>query len=674
MTGRPSKVAGTGTASSTVGKDASGSGPAYMASSEKVASPAILMKLQSKALPTMSPDTSQKTTPPSVHARARLASLAVPMLLLATNVAVPSRALAQSVVVFGDSSADIGSGGPDFRPTNLGEMWSETLSRRIGKDLTNARSLTYDASDNLTGNTYTGGTSYAISGSTASRFDFPFTLSDQVSFYIQDRKTFGKDDLVFVWITRNDITQAFFEGVAYDPTAYANDYVDAINSMQAAGARNIVAFGAETKLYPTQLVLDAGTTQDQVDDLSEASRASDAVLWPMLKEKNVYIIDIDRLAEDVRNNPLKYGFEFTTENYQGRGDTSGTPPQARENDGNVFTGDGHYTTAMQLVVSDFALAQVRARDQYRTNLLHTGYRFRSNLAAVDFNRLQGQEDERGGWRVYGETDFEDSNAGGDLIAYVMLEQQTIYGTMGGDYRTDDGLLVGGSLALGTGSGDYDDNSGSVDQKNMQISGYVSKQLYPGFYIHATASGGGARFTSIRRETELGSNTSAATEGDTEAQYQTLAVGFGQTKHLQGMIVTGELQVATEKTTIDGYREAEGVLALSYGDSEFSSELLSLGFHLEREAATGQISPFASVKWTHDFNDDSVIVRLGPTDATVVDYVSDRPFTDEVNFQVGASYLTANGLEVHGALTATQYFGGSGDWGSVGLTLNLSRKL
>jgi phospholipase/lecithinase/hemolysin/uncharacterized protein YhjY with autotransporter beta-barrel domain len=615
-----------------------------------------------------------KNKSPLSQGPTKFAALAAPIFLLTTTALVPSQLLAQSVVVFGDSSADLGSQGPDRRPTNKGEMWSESLAKRVGKTSTFARSLSYDANGTLTANKFTGGNSYAINGSTASRFAGVPTLSDQVNFYIQDRKTFNKDDLVFVWITRNDITSAFVDGLSYNPETYANDYVAAIKSMQTAGARNIVAFGAETKLLPVQLSLDAGLPLELIDTLSLASRASDAALWPKLTARNVYILDLDRLAEDVRTSPAKYGFKFTTDSYLGRGDTTGVSQQSRPNDGNVFTEDGHYTTAMQAVVSDFALAQVRARDQYLTNLLQTGYRFRANLATIDANRLAGQASDSTGWRIFGGTSFDMTKSGGERFADVRLEQETLYGQAGADFRTEGGLLIGGSFDLGIGSGDYADKAGKVEQNTVQIAGYVSKQLNSGFFIHATASGGGVRFTTIERTTNLGATAKASVKGDTGAQYQSAAIGLGQTTRLRGMILTGDAQFAAEKAKIKAYREDEGVLALSYGDSEFSSEILSLGLRVEREPEIGQFNPYAAVKWSHDFKDDSVKVKVGPTSATIVDYVTERPFTNEFTLQIGASYQSKHGLEVRGGLTTTQYSGASGDWGTVGIALNVSKKL
>lgn len=88
----------------------------------------------------------------------KLASLSAP-LFLAAVAATPAPVAAQTIVVFGDSSADLGSQGPDRRPTNRGDMWSEALAKRVGKTSTFARSLSYDADGNLISNKFTGGNS-----------------------------------------------------------------------------------------------------------------------------------------------------------------------------------------------------------------------------------------------------------------------------------------------------------------------------------------------------------------------------------------------------------------------------------------------------------------------------------------------------------------------------------
>lgn len=600
----------------------------------------------------------------------RFRNLTWATILTASTFFTPGLAQASDVYVFGDSSADLGSQGPDRRPTNKGEMWSETLAKRIGRTSTFARSLTYDGDGNLIANVPTGGNSYAVNGSTAQRYADVFTLSDQVDFFVQDKKKFQSDDLVFVWITRNDITSAFIDGVSYDPNAYADAFIGGIDKMQRAGARNIVSYGAETKFLPNQWSLDVGFTQENLDQLEVATVASEAALWPKLAAKNVYILDLNRLTEDVRLNPAKYGFLYTTENYQGRGDTSGKASQDYDNDGNVFTNDGHYTTAMQGVVSDFALAQVRARDQYTTILVDTAYAFRSALSGVGANRTDGLTAGSQDWRVFSGGTYAGAASKRQGLTDVDLIQDGFAGYAGAELRLDAEWRIGGQLDLGLRKGTFDDNSGKADANSAQISGYVTHQFGDGWFAHATASAGGVRFVSIKRTSKLGATASAEAEGSTGARFGAAQLGVGKVTRLDDWLLTAEGQWSVERTTIKGYREKSGVLALTYGESDVASNLLSVAVRAELPAKAEQFSPYAGVRYTHDFQNKDVTVRLGPTGDTVVDYVTERAFQDQADLELGVSYLTSSGLKLKGAVRSSLHFAGEKSWADATLQIGL----
>ncbi len=162
--------------------------------------------------------------------------------LLFGSVAAPAGAAGSvlDVIVFGDSSADLGSEGPARRPTNLGEMWSERLARAVGRSSTNARSVQINEAGTGIDIIRTGGNSYAVNGSTALPFDCCLTFAQQVDFFVQDRTRFSGNELVFTWFTRNDITTAFTDGipadgVAYSADRYANAYATQVDRLRALG-------------------------------------------------------------------------------------------------------------------------------------------------------------------------------------------------------------------------------------------------------------------------------------------------------------------------------------------------------------------------------------------------------------------------------------------------------
>jgi hypothetical protein len=120
------------------------------------------------------------------------------------------------VFVFGDSSSDLGSMGPDRRPTNQGSMWSETLADRLGLQSTTASQVTLDANGNIVAVVGTGGNNFAVNGATAVPYPGVSSFSDQVDLFAADRGRFSANDLVMTWFARNDITTAFALGVPYD--------------------------------------------------------------------------------------------------------------------------------------------------------------------------------------------------------------------------------------------------------------------------------------------------------------------------------------------------------------------------------------------------------------------------------------------------------------------------
>ncbi|MCK5911495.1 MAG: hypothetical protein KAG62_16235, partial [Caulobacter sp.] len=166
---------------------------------------------------------------------------------LIAGAALPAAATADpisSVVVFGDSSSDLGSQGLARRPTNLGQMWSERLAGNLGLTSTLAREFQITPAGELK-ILKPGGANYAVNGSTVLDFDCCISLSQQIDFFVEDRKRFKGDELVFLYFDRNDVETAFGDGLPYSASAFADEYIKQVKRLKALGARNIFAVGWE---------------------------------------------------------------------------------------------------------------------------------------------------------------------------------------------------------------------------------------------------------------------------------------------------------------------------------------------------------------------------------------------------------------------------------------------
>lgn len=572
-------------------------------------------------------------------------------LALISSAGVANGQTPSNVIIFGDSSADLGTFGPDTRPTNLGEMWGERFARLIGLTSESARLIT-PAPDGSYDVQPLGGNNYAINGSTALSFEGVFTLRDQVDFFIEDNRRFEADDLVFVWITRNDITTAAALGLDYDPQAYADAFVSEIDRMRALGARNIVSFGAETQLISRQYALDLGVSPEALDALQQATIASEAALWPLLAARDVYILDLDRLAEDVRANPGKYGFQFTTDSYQGRGDPAPLPSQAYPNDGNVFTLDGHYTSTMQAVVADFALAQLRARDQYASVFSAIGGDFSVGHANAASNAATGRrlhEGRAGGWRLFAGPSFEAArldSAGGldprfEDSGYALL--------LGADGMAADDLLLGVQFAVDQRDGSFAGNTGDVERTSALLSVYASAGLTESFSLEAVASVGVVGVDRFERRATLGDTAQERASGDTEGSFLAARIGgrYGVQMGEWGFDLGAGLSL--ERTKLNGFQEQPGVLALTYGDAELDAIRGDVGATLRHGGPEARLSPHVSVGYQFDFSDDELSLDVGPNAETLATYWTERPNLEGASIEVGATYRHESGGRLIGRL-------------------------
>jgi phospholipase/lecithinase/hemolysin len=462
--------------------------------------------------------------PPSVVLFAGLISLLASLIATRLQAAPISQ-----VYIFGDSYSDVGSGPNGLpRPTNKGLMWGEVVGKALRHPSTAARIVTIDDDGTITG-TPNGGNNYAVSGATATKFADSVSFAEQIAFFKQDKTRFGKNDLVFTWLGGNDITGAFFEGVAYSRNQYVNTYLANIASLRSLGARNIVAIVEPTRLLPVQSAIDGSggaITTDLMNQLSSEIAASNAALNPRLVQAGVYLVNVDKLAEDVRLNLGKYGFRFGTDSYITLGDATAFP-----NNGNVFA-NSHPSTAMHAVIGDYILTQLRARDQFTSLLTQSMFSFQQETGAfAQTNTLLSflesdargrlHQREAGKWKTQAgltgsssaksdtggtDTDLVTGQGGGYVAGDVAMTKDWL---LGGRFSfTKSRGRFGDSLSGNQREGEY----GSLDQSTALLSLYTVHRLTDSAYLNATVSYGATRYDKIERRASLGSIAKEQTQG------------------------------------------------------------------------------------------------------------------------------------------------------------------
>lgn len=120
----------------------------------------------------------------------------------------------------------------------------------------------------------------------------------------------------------------------------------------------------------------------------------------------------------------------------------------------------------------------------------------------------------------------------------------------------------------------------------------------------------------------------------------------------------------EKVAIDGFTESDGAASLSYGDTEYESQRLTAGLSAIFAPANMDGLVFnlrGSIE--HDFNDDPLVVSLGPDADTLGSVSAPRP--DQTWGYISGSVVKELGSGSFLSLTGTSSMGLDGSRGFTG---------
>lgn len=580
-----------------------------------------------------------------------------------------------NIVVFGDSSADLGSQGPERRPTNQGQMWSERLAEQFGKRSSMAREFRVNEAGDGVDVIRKGGNNYAVNGSTILPYDCCLTLEQQIDFFVEDRGKFDKDDLTFIWMTRNDITTAIPDGLPYSAAAYAQAHIRQVERLRSLGARNIVAFGAETDLLAEQFGLDNGASPESLEILREETRAAERALWPGLQRNGVYIIDVNKLGKAVLDDPAKYGFRSTSDSYQLRDQylAGGRLPiddQDQPDDGNVFTVDGHFTSAMQALTADYTVAQLRAREQLASVLKQSALTFRQSREAGASMRMRDRTRDLYFFAapIAGQLSL---GAPGPMASQL---DNTFAGlTVGAETALGERTWLGGTVTLNRNSGSFGSGLGKTDSTFGAASGYVETQLAPWLSVVADGAVGWTDFNRIERRARLGKSANERVQGATDAIAYSAGLHLRSQIPLGDWMVSGSAGLTFERTELSGYAEKAGILALHYGTSRYDAALGQFNLRIARQSKDAWFRPFAALSFTHDFTDDPIRVKAGPTASTIVSYSTSKNLKTSLGGELGFTAVLRPDVALQFSLSHQHWFDSKKDSSATAMRLALSKR-
>jgi len=231
-------------------------------------------------------------------------------------------------------------------------------------------------------------------------------------------------------------------------------------------------------------------------------------------------------------------------------------------------------------------------------------------------------------------------------------------TAGVDFRVAPNFLLG--ILLDGSSGDYDFTGGSSDVESFRAAIYGTYGQSTGLYADFLVGYGSHDIDLTRNAGILGALTSSSEADSLQAM---LTVGYamqaGSVKHGPW----GGLEY--QNIEVDGYRQGGG-FPLAVSGYDVDSFRLLAGYRVEAEY--GRFSPYASVAYAHEFEDDGINTRATlPGGAGFA--VNGGGLESAILISVGTGYAITDNLGLNVGYRGEIAVGGDGTdshGGSIGL--------
>jgi outer membrane lipase/esterase len=508
-----------------------------------------------------------------------------------------------------------------------------------------------------------GGTNYAVGGATTIPNNAPVlpaevTTLQQIHNYLTSVNGAANSNALYIIKTGdNDATYYTRQGPGFRAAHpnYLNDGAAAlaveVARLQEAGARTIVVRNS----YDSALFAGPGGSISSGNaDAYARTLALGTSEWSNLAGRGVNFVPVDNdsLFKYVATNPTLFGFTASSvlaANAPASGYTALlailTPAQQH----NFLFIDGvHLTTAGQTIEADYTYSLLAAPSQ--VSLVAEG-NVQGGLARIA--TIQGQIDLSGQhrgpsgvnvWGSFGANNLKVKNASG----FSDASGTPFGGTVGVDYRTPGGIIVGaaftgGSQNQGFSTGGYYDQ---VDETPSLYAAYKTGAIWG----NAVASYGFFQ-NNIARQVTLGTFTDQ-NHANTAGQSPALALRGGTDLKLR-QITTGPVAgLVLQQVYLNGFTEtgASGVTALRFSSQTRDSLITQLGWRVLGDLGNWQ--PFVEAKWNHEWAGKDRMITASLTSVAAPSYsIAAAPMaSDWSNVLLGTSYKFNSHIMLRGAFS------------------------
>jgi outer membrane autotransporter protein len=297
------------------------------------------------------------------------------------------------------------------------------------------------------------------------------------------------------------------------------------------------------------------------------------------------------------------------------------------------------------------------------------------LAATTEQRLEVVREEEGetpaaapgGWSVFASVQGEWSEQDRpDFANERAYDADAVRFTAGADVRLASGLVLGGSIAYGDYSSDFDPNptgnnftpqadAGGIDSQDLTFTLYGSYTLSERMWVDGSVGVGFTdydfrRNASFQESNRVVPQVNVQARGSSDGREYHAAVGAGWDLSSGPASFGPYVRLRYIRSKIDSYTETDAAnsgLALDVSAARATSFTSVVGGRASWAISTswGVVVPQARLEWEHEFKDDSRIsttrFALAPT-APAFQVASDAPDRDYFNAGVGVLVVLPNG--------------------------------
>lgn len=506
-----------------------------------------------------------------------------------------------------------------------------------------------------------GGTNYANGGTyTAASGPLPGSVStiQEIRNYLSSVNGSANPHALYMISTgNNDLIFVTNQGPAWNAanpnylSQQASYLATEVAILQASGARTILV---PNSFYYAVLAGYGGGLDSNNVATYERSATYGANRWASLAAAGVRFIpaDNDSLFKYVVKNPTLFG--FTASSVLAANAPSPvaallsvlTPAQQRDF---LFIDGKHLTTAGQTIESDYSYSLLIAPSQMSLlaeNAVQDGLMRASSIQGqIDLSAMHRGPHGINVWASTGLYSTKIKNETG----FPTDSGTPFSGSVGLDYRTSGGVILGAAFTIGTQKQDFS-TGGHFDQTVGAPSLYVAYKTGPVWGdVVATY---GLYQNKIERQVPLGIFTDQ-NNADTSGRSLALAVRVGGDFKL-GKVTTGPVAgMVLQQVRMNGFTETgtSGVTALLFDSQTRGSIVSQLGWRASMDI--GDWQPFAEAKWSHEWADKNRTVTASLTTAPAPPYSMDAvPMAkDWASGSLGVVYKLSSQVMLRGAGSA-----------------------